>query len=182
MDSARQISTHLTACYAMNFRYFLLTCHRLGGGTGFIGSHLTNVLTSSGYNVTIVSRMPGVKRITWHELEAKGLPQNTFATINLAGQNVLDATRRWTPGFQQNVWNSRINTTSVFARAIANAEKKPEVFVSVSGVSLYKPSEQKIYTENDNGEEYDYMSKLCLHWEKAADLPSTESTVRLVNS
>lgn len=42
--------------------------------------------------------MPGPKRLTWHELESNGLPENTKVVINLAGQNVLDPSRRWTPG------------------------------------------------------------------------------------
>lgn len=124
--------------------------------------------------------MPGVKRITWHELNESGLPNDTVAAINVAGQNVLDPTRRWTPGFKQNVFNSRVNTASAFARAITNAKQKPEIFINVSGVSLYRPSDEKVYTEDDQGENYDYMSNLCLHWEKAAELPDTEP-VRLVN-
>lgn len=123
--------------------------------------------------------MPGLNRITWHELNEKGLPTDTVAAVNVAGQNVLDPTRRWTSGFQQNVWNSRVNTTSTFVKAITNSQTKPNVFVSISGVSLYRPSDSKIYTENDKGEDFDFMSKLCLHWEKAAELPSTEKT-RLV--
>lgn len=120
--------------------------------------------------------MPGAKRITWHELESKGLPTDTSAVVNLAGQNVLDPTRRWTPGFQQNVWNSRINSSQSFAKVIKSATKKPNVFVNVSGVSLYKPSDSKIYTESDAGEDFDFMSKLCLAWEKAATLDSDQST------
>lgn len=42
--------------------------------------------------------MPALNRITWHELNEKGLPENTAAVVNVAGQNVLDPTRRWTPG------------------------------------------------------------------------------------
>lgn len=152
-----------------------------GGGTGFIGTHLTNLLKTSGYNVIIVSRMPGDKRITWHELSEKGLPQNTIAAVNVAGQNVLDPTRRWTAGFQQNVWNSRINTTSTFVQAIHTANQKPEVFINISGVSLYPPSNTKIYTEDNAGENFDYMSNLCLHWENAADFKQPEH-VRSVNT
>lgn len=81
---------------------------------------------------------------------------------------------------KQNVWNSRINTTATFVKAITKAENKPNVFVSISGVSLYRPSDSKIYTEDDKGEDFDYMSNLCLHWEKAAELPPTEPT-RLVS-
>lgn len=124
--------------------------------------------------------MPGLKRITWHQLEENGLPENTFGAVNCAGQNVLDATRRWTPGFKQNVWTSRINTTKAIGEAIVNAKNKPKVFINVSGISLYRPSDDKVYTENDKGENYDFMSNLCLKWEEVAKLPSTETATRQV--
>lgn len=158
----------------------VLFLSELGGGTGFIGSHLTNLLNKSGYNVITVSRMPGFDRITWHELTEKGIPNGTVAAVNVAGQNVLDPSRRWTPGFQQNVWTSRINTTAAFVQAISNSKNKPDIFVNVSGVSLYPTNKEKVYTENDKGEDFDFMSKLCLHWEKAAEIAASES-VRLVS-
>lgn len=37
----------------------------LGGGTGFIGTQFINLLKSKNYNVTVISRMPGVQRISW---------------------------------------------------------------------------------------------------------------------
>lgn len=43
-------------------------CSIIGGGTGFIGSALTYLLKSKGYEVTIISRMPGPQRITWVSL------------------------------------------------------------------------------------------------------------------
>lgn len=91
--------------------------------------------------------------------------------MNLAGQNVLDPSRWWTAGFKQNVWNSRINTTSSIVRAITTAKHKPDVFINISGVSLYKPDEKKVYTEEDAGEDFDFMSNLCIEWEKAATIP-----------
>ncbi len=113
--------------------------------------------------------MPGLKRMTWHELESNGIPDKTYAVVNLAGQNVLDQSRRWTPGFRQNVWNSRINTTKILVSSIEKSKTKPEAFVSVSGVSLYEPG-QTVYTESDSGKDYDFMSRLCLKWEEAANL------------
>lgn len=80
--------------------------------------------------------------------------------------------------FRQNVWNSRINTTKNLANAIEKATTKPKVFVSVSGVSLYEPG-PTVYTENDNGKDYDFMSRLCLKWEEASNLKA-ESDTKLV--
>lgn len=97
----------------------------------------------------------------------------------ILGQNVLNPTRRWTPGFKQNVWNSRINTTSSLVKAISRAQQKPEVFVNISGVSNYKPDLKRVYTEDDVCATYDFMSKLCNEWEKAATI-SKEVGVRNV--
>ncbi|XP_050099405.1 epimerase family protein SDR39U1 [Anopheles aquasalis] len=150
----------------------------IGGGTGFIGRRLAKTLLAEGYEVTTISRMPGVKHISWHELEKEGLPSGTTAVVNLAGQNVLDPTRRWTAGFKQNVWNSRINTTAACARAIERATIKPSVFVNISGVSHYAPGAQK-HTEASPVSQYDFMSRLCTEWERAATL-SDNSICRIV--
>lgn len=149
----------------------------IGGGTGFIGTRLSKLLKDNGYAATIISRMPGLGRITWHEVEKNGLGKEPIsAVVNLCGQNVLDPTRRWTAGFKQNVWNSRINTSASLVKAITHAlpETKPDVFVNISGVSCYKPDDKKVYTEDDKCEKYDFFSDLCIEWEKAATL--NEST------
>lgn len=119
----------------------------------------------------IVSRMPALNSITWTDIDKLGLPEDTSAVVNLAGQNVLDPSRRWTVGFKQNVYNSRINTAKSLARAIEKAEVKPDVFINISGVSNYKPNDKKVYTEEDPSEDYDFLSNLCIDWEKAATLP-----------
>lgn len=128
----------------------------------------------------VVSRMPGLDRINWHDVETKGV-KDYSAVINMAGQNVLDPSRRWTPGFRQNVWNSRINTTSLLTKAIMNEDPKdrPSVFINISGVSCYKPNDNIVYTEDDPVKPYDYMSELCIEWEKAATLDKS-SGVRVV--
>ncbi|RZC33677.1 Epimerase and/or DUF1731 domain containing protein [Asbolus verrucosus] len=143
----------------------------VGGGSGFIGTHLCNVLKNKGYGVTVISRMPGPQRMTWNDLNDSGLPHGTTAVINLAGQNVLDIKQRWNAGFKQNVFNSRINTTSSLAKAILNAEVKPSIFVTLSGVGIYKPDKYKEYDEDSVGEEFDFLSHLCHEWENAAKLP-----------
>lgn len=56
----------------------------------------------------------------------------------------------------------------MLASAIEKSVIKPKTFVSVSGVSLYEPG-QTVYTENDKGKDYDFMSRLCLKWEEAAN-------------
>lgn len=81
-----------------------------------------------------------MNRINWHDVENKGI-NGYSAVINMAGQNVLDPTRKWSPGFKQNVWNSRINTSSMLVREILKTDPKnrPEVCpwrLLVSSLSL----------------------------------------------
>ncbi|EDS29687.1 conserved hypothetical protein [Culex quinquefasciatus] len=135
----------------------------IGGGTGFVGKRLAKCLLADGYEVTTISRMPAIKAMTWHDLEKDGLPEGTSAVVNLAGQNVLDPTRRWTPGFKQNVWNSRINSTAACARAIERATVKAARFLTTRQVR--KPN-----TEDSAPVEHDFMSRLCVEWERAANL------------
>ncbi|XP_034238844.1 epimerase family protein SDR39U1 isoform X1 [Thrips palmi] len=151
---------------------------RRRGGTGFIGRALGTLLHKKGYQVINISRMPGPMNIVWDELEYRGLPPST-AVVSLAGQNILDPKRRWTPGFKQNVWNSRVNTTSSLAKAIAKAPEKPKVFVSISGVGIYPPSSTAEYTEDTPTQPTDFLSELAIAWEGAAKLPP-EAGVRQV--
>ncbi|XP_043263966.1 epimerase family protein SDR39U1 isoform X2 [Colletes gigas] len=148
----------------------------VGGGTGFIGTQIIKSLSSKGVSCTCISRMPGPNRISWNDLECYGLPANTTAVINVAGQNVLDPKQRWTEGFKQNVLNSRVRTTEFLAKAIINT--KAHVFLTISGVAYYKPNDVE-YTEECKCEKYDFLSELCHKWEAAAQLPQN-STVRQV--
>jgi len=152
----------------------------IGGGSGFIGTALTKALKAKGYFVRIVSRKPSPLSMSWTELERKGLPENCTAVVGMAGQNVFDVSRRWTAGFQQNVWASRVLTTRTLASAINRAEVKPKVFISMSGVGYYKPSATEEYTEDSPGGDFDFLSKLAKDWEEASILPSSCSSVRRV--
>nr|XP_018904003.1 PREDICTED: epimerase family protein SDR39U1 [Bemisia tabaci]XP_018904004.1 PREDICTED: epimerase family protein SDR39U1 [Bemisia tabaci] len=153
----------------------------LGGGTGFIGSAFKYLLNCNGYQVTTISRMPGPDRITWIDVSSKGLPKGITAVVNLAGQNILDPASRWNDAFKQNVRNSRIKTTRTLTQAIADADERPKVFISMSGVGVYKPDEKASYDEySDVSQSFDFLSQLALEWEAAARLPSDVEDVRQV--
>ncbi|XP_075681170.1 epimerase family protein SDR39U1 isoform X2 [Dermatophagoides pteronyssinus] len=114
--------------------------------------------------------MPRPDSITWDDLNQNGIPDGTDAVINVAGQNVLDPMRRWTPGFKQNVIASRVHTNQMLVKVInqCDSQKKPKVFASISGVGYYRPDAIQIYDENSTGGDHDFLSKLCTDWEKAS--------------
>ncbi|KAL1517562.1 hypothetical protein ABEB36_001310 [Hypothenemus hampei] len=93
----------------------------------------------------------------------------------------MDFKRRWTTGFKQNVFSSRVNTTTSLAEAINKASTKPKVYVAMSGVGAYKPDSNKEYDECSPLENFDFFSKLVLEWEKAATLDlESKSNCRVV--
>ncbi|XP_074892226.1 epimerase family protein SDR39U1 isoform X2 [Buteo buteo] len=153
----------------------------VGGGTGFVGRALTQLLRSRGHEVTHVSRQGGKDRISWEELSQSGLPL-CDAVVNLAGENVLNPFRRWSDAFCREVISSRVETTKTLAKAIADAEQPPRAWVLVTGVGYYRPSPTAEYTEDSPGGDFDFFSRLVSSWEAAALIPGSPARGVVVRS
>ncbi|XP_053901319.1 epimerase family protein SDR39U1 isoform X1 [Malaclemys terrapin pileata] len=151
----------------------------VGGGTGFVGGALTQLLRSRGHEVTHVSRHPGPDRISWDDLSRSGLPP-CDAAVNLAGENVLNPLRRWDDAFRRVVVASRVETTKTLAKAIAEAERLPRSWVLVTGVGYYRPSPMAEYTEESPGGDFDFFSRLVSAWEAAAKIPGDSTRQAVV--
>lgn len=132
------------ACLLAEYKQFVLS-HQSGGGTGFIGTALTQLLKARGHKVTLVSRQPGPGRITWSELIRTGLPL-CDVVINLAGENILNPLRRWNEAFQKEVLTSRLDTTHLLANAITNTTHPPQAWILVTGVGTSRNHQPLILT------------------------------------
>ncbi|TRY79201.1 hypothetical protein TCAL_01998 [Tigriopus californicus] len=154
----------------------------VGGGTGFVGGVLCQSLRQKGYSVTVISRSEGASRLTWDELKAQGLPENTKAVVNLAGQNILATFTFWTESFQRLVRDSRIQTSLAIAEAIQKSpkHKRPDVFVQITGVGYYQFGTTEAQDEYTPGVNKDFFARLVADWEAAAKLPSDCDDVRQV--
>ncbi|XP_042643483.1 epimerase family protein SDR39U1 isoform X2 [Tyto alba] len=146
----------------------------VGGGTGFVGRALTQLLWSRGHEVTHISRQGDKDRISWEELSHSGLPR-CDAVVNLAGENVLNP-------FRRDVISSRVETTNTLAKAIADAEQPPHAWVLVTGVGYYHPSPTAEYTEDSPGGDFDFFSRLVSSWEAAALIPQSPARGIVVRS
>ncbi|TSL47673.1 Epimerase family protein SDR39U1 [Bagarius yarrelli] len=99
------------------------------GGSGFIGSELTKLLKVKGHEVTVISRQPGLGRVTWTQLESAGLP-DCDAVVNLAGENILNPLKRTA------VFTSRISTTRTLTRSITSTKTPPQAWILISGIGV----------------------------------------------
>lgn len=152
----------------------------VGGGTGFVGTELVQLLRRKGYEVIVVSRTSDGSskgRMTWDELESKGFPSHTVAVVNLAGQNVLDPLYRWTDAFKNLVYNSRIDSAKAFKKSIEKSDQKPDAFIQITGVGYYDPDVDKIHDESStDGGKHDFLAKLVVDWEESATLENIPET------
>lgn len=154
----------------------------ISGGTGFIGTALTESLGSQGYEVMhlVRSAPENDRQIRW--APAKGeIPhdaiENADIVVNLAGASIAGGW--WTENRKRLIKQSRIDSTTTLANAISNATNKPQLFISGSAVGYYgdRPGET-LFETSDPGNAF--MSDVCVEWERAAD-PAREAGVRTVH-
>lgn len=146
----------------------------IGGGSGFIGRALADVLRLRGDRVTLISRFAGEGRLTWEGVKANGIP-DCDVVINLAGKHILDMRRRWTSAYRDEVLRSRIETTQILVEAINDKPNPPEVFISTAGKCFYGSQafrETEQYLDQDERSQpvgIDYPARIVSLWEAAAD-------------
>ena len=142
--------------------HFLIT-----GGTGFIGTYLTQLLVRQGHNITILSRnkhrvLPNIRAI--ENISDIHDNEHIDVIINLAGANI---SKKWTQSYKRELISSRVDTTQHIISMISRLTKKPELLISASAVGYYGAqgkaplSEQSPYTE-------DFTHQLCSQWETIA--------------
>ena len=155
------------------------------GGTGFIGEELRPFLMMEGHNLVIVTRDPkkhedesakNQRFVGWDDDLADQMNE-VDAVIHMAGENLFG--KRWTDEVKRKIMDSRVKTTQQLVDAMAKAEQRPEVFISVSGSSIYGDQGDKILDEDASVAD-DFLAEVCKKWELTADKAS-ELGVRVAN-
>ncbi|MCH8524280.1 MAG: TIGR01777 family oxidoreductase [Balneolales bacterium] len=143
----------------------------LSGGSGFIGTYLTQRLVERGDRVVIITRDPsskqpmqGVTYISW-DADLNEAVCAADAVVNMAGKNLFES--RWTDTVKKAIVSSRVETTKKLAKAIAKAEQKPDVFVTFSATGYYGSRGEEPLNES-SGPGNDFLAEVCVKWEDAA--------------
>ncbi|MEH0862669.1 TIGR01777 family oxidoreductase [Halobacteriovorax sp. DPLXC-1] len=150
------------------------------GGTGFIGSFLTNSFLEHGYDeVRILTRnlegktsTPKVKYFEWDvekgQMDMAAL-MGVNAIINLAGENIADG--RWTTEKKDRIYNSRINATNLLYEKLKQLQSRglplPNKLISTSAIGIYGDrADEELKTDSDASD--DFLGQVCRDWEAAA--------------
>ncbi|PQA60895.1 TIGR01777 family oxidoreductase [Siphonobacter curvatus] len=150
----------------------------LTGGTGLIGTRLTELLLERGYAVAYLTRGskseasidPKVKQYRWdvskNELDEKALAESQYL-IHLAGAGIAEG--RWTDERKQEIIDSRTKTIGLIARKLRETGHRFESFVSASGISYYGADTGAEWLSEQYTPGIDYLADVVVQWEAAAD-------------
>lgn len=143
------------------------------GATGMIGGHVIKALARAGYGYIALTTHPdsareklkGAEKIVGVNDYLSLKDENIFGIINLAGANLGE--KRWTEKNKKIFYDSRIDITKKLVHLIEVMPKKPEIFVSASGVDYYG--------DTGNADMYEdappadtFLGKLTHDWEAEA--------------
>lgn len=137
----------------------------ISGINGFLGKNLESFFSKLNYKILGISR-----DILDDKNRLENIINSSNIVINLAGANIV---KRWTKTYKEELYFSRINTTSKIVQAINSATNKPKLFISSSAIGIYDNSS----TCDENSKfSNDFLSKLCQDWEKEALKVKNEDT------
>ena len=152
----------------------------IGGSSGLIGTELVDSLRKDGHEVLRLVRRKSVasSEIYWNpaagELDFSQLI-GCEVFINLAGAGVGDS--RWTDKYKALILSSRVDSTSLLAKAAA--EVKPKVFIAGSAIGWYgDTADQQVDESTPAGT--GFLAEVVVAWEKAAE-PARTAGIRVVN-
>jgi uncharacterized protein len=152
----------------------------ISGASGLIGGALAKSLERDGTEVAslVRGRAKGAREIAWDPM-ADILPAGVSgfdAVIHLAGESIVG---RWTAAKKNAIRESRVRATANLARALAQAESRPTVFVCASAVGFYGNGGDEMLTERSAGGD-GFLAEVAKDWE-AATLPASQAGIRTVN-
>ncbi|HEY2784991.1 MAG TPA: TIGR01777 family oxidoreductase [Fimbriiglobus sp.] len=160
----------------------------VSGATGLVGSRLVAALLARGDRVIAVSRRPGIGNDRLVHVVADPTRSGPWlesvrqadAVVHLAGAGVFDC--RWSTTYKRVIRDSRVESTAVLARALAEHPLRPDgqakTFLSGSAIGYYGSVECECDESAPPGD--DFLARVCIDWESAA-APANAAGVRVVH-
>jgi uncharacterized protein (TIGR01777 family) len=160
------------------------------GGTGLIGTRLTELLVEKGYRVIILTRSipvidkaDRVRYAKWdlvsREIDPDAIKEADYV-IHLAGAGVAE--KRWSEKRKQEIVSSRTKTGALLSETIGKYPNKIKAVISMSAIGWYGPdtdrSKAKGFEENASPDR-SFLGETCREWEAAVS-PITDLGKRLV--
>jgi len=149
------------------------------GGSGMIGSRLSQILVQNGYKVRILAReatanrlkAKGIDAFKWdvedHLIE-KGAFDGVKHIVHLAGENIGD--KAWSEERKKVILDSRINAAITLEKGMKDENIKVETLICASAIGYYGnvPAGRICTEETEAGE--GFQADVTVAWENAMQL------------
>jgi len=146
----------------------------LTGGTGLIGSALTEKLLAKGYAVSQLSREPGknpaVKTYLWDVAKGEIDPHcidGIDTIVHLAGAGIAE--KRWSKKRKKELIDSRTKSIGLIYDLIKHQPNQVKSIVSAAATGYYGDRGDELLTETRTPG-FDFLSTCCIDWEHAVDI------------
>ena len=159
------------------------------GGTGMVGSSLTQLLLNKGYQVIVLTRKPKVSTVSklsyavWNIAEGYIDPLaigKADAIVHLAGAGVAD--ERWTKKRKQEIVDSRVKSGALLVKYLSENPHQVKTVVTASAIGWYGPDTAKSlqhgFVENDPCDGA-FLGETCKKWEDSVK-PIGSMGIRIV--
>jgi uncharacterized protein (TIGR01777 family) len=151
----------------------------ISGGTGMVGTALADHLVQAGYSIIILTRNPAaaekkygqrnnIRFAAW-DIDKQTIDTDAVASANalvhLAGAGVVD--KPWTNEYKKVIRESRVNSSRLLVKAIAEHGSKLSTVVSASAIGWYgadKPDHPLPFAE-DMPYAPGFLGDTCRDWE-----------------
>ncbi|WP_018617534.1 TIGR01777 family oxidoreductase [Segetibacter koreensis] len=160
------------------------------GGTGLIGSALTDMLTAKGHKVIILTRTEKTSKsnnitfATW-DVKSQKIDESAISSadyiVHLAGAGVAD--KRWTSDRKKEIVESRTQSGALLVKALQQVPNKVKAVICASAIGWYGKDEnrspkKKAFTEDMRADK-EFLGETCRLWEESVE-PIKEVGKRLV--
>lgn len=155
----------------------------VAGASGLIGKALQAALSTQGVEVVQLVRRPaGAGQVRWDpragELDPRDL-EDCGAVVHLGGANIAEG--RWTDARKRTLTDSRVHSTNLIARTLAELGDPARTLVVASAVGYYGAQRGDEELDEGSAPSNDFLGQLCQQWESAAD-PARDAGVRVAHS
>ncbi len=145
------------------------------GGTGLVGSRLTELLLAKGYQVSYLSRrkeiIENVKVYRWDIPKGyieDGALETADYIVHLAGAGIAD--ERWSDQRKQEIIESRTKSIELIAKELQSRPFKVKACVSASGIGFYGAGTGNEHLDETSATGIDFIAHVTRSWEASVEL------------
>ncbi len=144
----------------------------IAGGSGTVGTRLSELLRKAGYKVLILTRSKekvakNDSYLFWdlHKGEIDERYRDIDYVVNLAGSGIAEG--RWTDSRKEEIMNSRIDSSALLISKAKERGLNIKGYISASAIGYYGEGGTKELSEDSPVVTKEFLSDVCVAWEEA---------------